>query len=74
MRTIRYAWCFSHGTMHHFTEGDTPWCTAAWVVFTAITEEEAVESKQAAYGTARFLHDLPASQQLEVIEIGEART
>jgi hypothetical protein len=71
MIRTRYAWCFSHGTMHRFPEGDRPWCTAAWVAFTATTEDNAMAAKQHAYGDARFLHELPATQQLEVIEIGE---
>jgi len=74
MRKIRYAWCFSHGIMHRFPEGEDPWCTATWVAFTATTAEEAAEAEQAAYGDARFLHELPADKQLEVIEIGDART
>lgn len=73
MRKIRFAWCFSHGTMHRFNAGDEPWCTASWVAFTATTIEDANEAKQAAYGDARFLHDLPADKQIEVIEIGDAR-
>lgn len=68
--TSLYAWCFSHGVMHHFT--DTPWCTATWVAFTPSTEQTALEAKQHAYGDARFLHELPAEQQLDVIEIREA--
>ncbi|MFE6412602.1 hypothetical protein ACFVOR_37345 [Streptomyces sp. NPDC057837] len=70
---ITFAWCFSHGTMHRFKDGDQPWCTASWVAFTATTEEAAQEAKQHAYGEARFLDELPAEKQLEVIKIGEAR-
>ncbi|GAA4824302.1 hypothetical protein [Streptomyces ziwulingensis] len=76
MRQIRFAWCFDHGTMHHFPvgpNGDEPWCTAAWVAFTATTADEAADAKHAAYGDARFLDDLPTDKLLEVIEIGEAR-
>ncbi|NED75375.1 hypothetical protein G3I51_24230 [Streptomyces sp. SID9944] len=68
-----YAWCFDHGTTHQFRAGDEPWCTAAWVAFTATTAEDAEQAKKAAYGDARFLDQLPADKQLEVIEIGEAR-
>jgi hypothetical protein len=73
MNKTRFAWCFSHGAMHRFPAGDKPWCTAAWIAFTATTETDAVEAKQAAYGDARFLNELPGEQQLEVIEAGEAR-
>jgi hypothetical protein len=65
-----YAWCFSHGALHHFNE--TPWCTATWVAFTAATETDALAAKEHAYGDARFLHELPTEQQLDVIEIREA--
>lgn len=68
-----YAWCFSHGTLHRFQPGTTPWCTATWVAFTATTEAAALEAKQAAYGDARFLGQLPVGQQLDVIEIADAR-
>ncbi|MFJ5644089.1 hypothetical protein [Streptomyces sp. NPDC093223] len=67
-----YAWCFSHGGMHHFT--GQPWCTAVWVPFTATNEPDALAAKQHAYGDARFLHELPVRQQLEVIEIRETWT
>jgi hypothetical protein len=73
VRKIRFAWCFDHGTMHHFPEGDEPWCSAAWVAFTATTETDAVEAKQAAYGDVQYLDELPGEQQLEIIEITEAR-
>lgn len=74
MRKILFAWCFDHGAMHHFPIDTQPWCTAAWVAFTAGSEEQAIEAKRAAYGDTRFLHELPAAKQLEIIEIGEART
>lgn len=70
---MTYAWCFDHGTLHRFQPDTTPWCTAAWVGFTATTETAALEAKQHAYGEARFLHELPTEQQLEVIEIRQAR-
>lgn len=73
MRQTRFAWCFDHGVMHRFPVGDEPWCTARWVAFTATTAEEAHAAKTEAYGDARFLYELPASKQLEVIEIGGAR-
>lgn len=66
-----FAWCFSHGRMHHF-DGE-PWCTASWVGFTAATEQAALEAKQHAYGDAEFLDQLPVDKQIEVIEIGEGR-
>lgn len=68
-----FAWCFSHGTMHRFQPDVEPWCTASWIGFTATTEATALEAKQHAYGEARFLHELPVQQQLEVIETGEIR-
>ncbi|MCX5137613.1 hypothetical protein OOK06_36710 [Streptomyces sp. NBC_00340] len=68
-----FAWCFSHGTMHRFQPDTDPWCTANWVAFTATAEDTALKAKTHAYGNARFLHELPVEQQLEVIEIGEAR-
>lgn len=70
---LTYAWCFSHGTLHSFPTSDTPWCTATWVAFTATTEADALAAKQEAYGDAQFLHDLPNDQQVEVIELAEAR-
>lgn len=73
MRATRYAWCFSHGVLHPFTAGETPWCTATWIAFTATTEPDALAAKRAAYGDAQFLHDLSADQQVEVIEIADAR-
>lgn len=74
MRTAHYAWCFSHGALHAFPVGHTPWCTAVWVAFTAAHEAEALAAKHAAYGDAQFLHDLPADKQIEVIETADART
>lgn len=73
-RITRYAHCFSHGVLHTFAEGDTPWCTATWIAFTATTRLDALAAKRAAYGEAQFLHELPADKQIEVIEITEART
>lgn len=73
MRTTIYAWCFSHGMLHHFLVGDTPWCTATWIAFTATTELDAHAAKRAAYGEAEFLHQLPVDQQMEIIETAEAR-
>ncbi|WP_225825639.1 hypothetical protein [Streptomyces naphthomycinicus] len=71
MTDTLHAWCFDHGMLHHFT--GEPWCTARWVAFTATTETDALDAKQHAYGDARFLHELPAQQQLDVIEIRRAR-
>jgi hypothetical protein len=67
--SFTYAWCFDHGRLHAFPAGDEPWCSVAWVPLAAATEEQAVEAKQAAYGDARFLHDLPEDKQLKVVEI-----
>ncbi|MFH9765172.1 hypothetical protein ACH4N4_30435 [Streptomyces microflavus] len=74
MNITRYAHCFSHGALHTFREGDTPWCTATWIAFTATTRTGALAAKHAAYGDAQFLHDLPADKQTEVIETADART
>lgn len=38
---------------------------------TMATEEQAIEAKQASYGDARFLDDLPVDQRIEVMEIRE---
>lgn len=67
-----YAFCFDHGRAHTFPAGTKPWCTAAWVPFRVSTEEDALEAKQAAYGDARFLHQLPGDKQLEIIGIQES--
>lgn len=74
--TAVFAWCFSHGTMHHFPAGEEPWCTASWVWLAGLTREQAEASKQAAYGDARFLHELPAREQLAIIngQIPDRRT
>ncbi|WP_371792891.1 hypothetical protein OG285_31620 [Streptomyces sp. NBC_01471] len=68
---MMYAWCFDHGTLHRFLAQDDPWCTAAWVPFTAASEDQALIAKQCAYGDARFFNELPGDKQLEVIEIRE---
>ncbi|MGW2657009.1 hypothetical protein ACWC1D_25545 [Streptomyces sp. NPDC001478] len=62
MRITRYAWCFSHGMLHAFPEGETPWCTGLWVAFTATTNAEALASKHAAYCDAQFLDELPVEK------------
>lgn len=69
-----HAWCFDHGRAHVFVAGTTPWCTAAWVGFVAVSAEQALEAKQAAYGDAQFFDQLTADHQLEVIEICASRT
>lgn len=68
-----YAWCFSHGDLHRFPKDGTPWCTAAWVAFTAATEADAFAAKRAAYGDAQFLDGLPVDKQIEIIETADAR-
>lgn len=60
-----FAWCFSHGVMHHFA-GD-PWCTAQWVPLCGVTETEAMGFKERTYGGARFLHQLSNDQQIKII-------
>lgn len=60
-----YAWCFSHGHLHRFD--GTPWCTATWARITGATEADALADKQARYGDAQFLHQLPGGQQLQLV-------
>lgn len=62
------AWCFDHGRLHCFPWDGRPWCTAAWVPFAAATAEQAVEAEQAAYCDARFLGNLCAEAQLDVLK------
>jgi hypothetical protein len=57
-----YAWCFSHGRLHRFT--DEPWCTATWTRLDGDTEADAIANKIGRYGDAQFVHQLPAEQQL----------
>lgn len=73
MKTAHYARCFSHGTLHTFPVGDTPWCAATWIAFTAATRTDALAAKRAAYGEAQFLDGLPVEKQIEVIETADAR-
>ncbi|MFJ4741209.1 hypothetical protein [Streptomyces sp. NPDC088775] len=60
-----FAWCFSHGRLHHFV--GEPWCTATWALLSGSTEEEALAAKTQRYGEATFLHQLPDEQQLALI-------
>ena len=71
LSSTTYAWCFDHGTLHRFAEGDEPWCPAVWLPFTAANEEQALEAKQYAYADAQFFSELPVDKQLEVIQIRE---
>lgn len=65
--TATYAWCFSHGRLQTFWSDREPWCTAIWVrLIAASTEGEALAEKQACYGEARFLHELPLGTQVEL--------
>lgn len=67
-----YAWCFSHGRTHYFYPDDTPWCTALWVYLAGATEEEAEADKQARYGDARFLDELPdVEAQAAVMQLSQ---
>ncbi|MBD0743534.1 hypothetical protein [Streptomyces sp. CBMA152] len=65
MNEVTYAWCFSHGRLHRF-DGD-PWCTATWTPLDGGSETEALADKQARYGDAQFLHQLPDEQHLDLI-------
>ncbi|MGX1129929.1 hypothetical protein RKD49_002119 [Streptomyces glaucescens] len=62
-----WVWCFSHGRLHHFAPGDEPWCTATWTRLDGATEHDALADKQARYGEAQFIHQLPDEQQLQLI-------
>lgn len=68
-----HVWCFDHGRAHVFAASTTPWCSAAWVQFNAVSADQALEAKQAAYGDAQFFDQLSGDHQLEVIEIYAAR-
>ncbi len=57
-----FAWCFSHGRMHRFRA--EPWCTATWASLAGTTEAEATADKQARFGDAQFLDDLPLEVQV----------
>lgn len=65
MTARMYAWCFSHGRLHHFNT--TPWCTATWTRLNGTTETEALADKHDRYGGAQFLHQLSGDQQLDLI-------
>ncbi|GGV46010.1 hypothetical protein [Streptomyces spectabilis] len=64
---MSYAWCFSHGSLHHFERRGEPWCTATWTWLDGATEDEALADKISRYSGARFLHELPDDQQLQLI-------
>ncbi|GAA1065185.1 hypothetical protein [Streptomyces asiaticus] len=64
--TTTFAWCFSHGRLHHFTS--EPWCTATWAILPGTTEAEALATKEERYGDAEFLHQLPDDQQIALID------
>lgn len=68
-----FAWCFSHGLLHHFQRGADPWCTAFWVPLDADTEEGAMAVKSDLYGQAQFIDGLPLEQQLEIMEAYRGR-
>ncbi|MGW1815345.1 hypothetical protein ACWCQM_17530 [Streptomyces sp. NPDC002125] len=67
-----FAWCFSHGRLHHFV--GAPWCTATWALLPGATEEEALTAKAQQYGEATFLDQLPDEQQLALIRGSSDRT
>jgi hypothetical protein len=62
-----YAWCFSHGRLHHFA--GHAWCTATWTPLTGTSEAEALADKHNRYGDAQFLDQLPLEQQYELIDV-----
>jgi hypothetical protein len=67
-----YAWCFSHGRLHHFTPSseypDGAWCTAHWSRLNGTSEDEALADKSARYGDTQFLDALPLDVQVAVID------
>jgi hypothetical protein len=67
-----YAWCFDHGCMHTFAP-DGAWCTAPWVAFPADTFAAAMEMKKHAYGSAKFMDQLPLLEQYDVVEMNADR-
>lgn len=68
MNGHEWAWCFSHGRIHRFTPDQDPWCTATWTWLDGATEADALTYKTATYGDSQFLHQLPAEQQLQLIQ------
>lgn len=68
---VTFAWCFDHGRIHRFRTTDVPWCTATWVWLASRDEAAALADKQARYGNAQFLHELPADQQAAILDLRE---
>ncbi|MFE6000337.1 hypothetical protein ACFQ6C_26310 [Streptomyces sp. NPDC056454] len=68
-----FAWCFSHGRLHLFTSEAEPWCTATWVILVGADRDDALADKQQRFGDAAFLHQLPGTDQLAIIEEGRQR-
>jgi hypothetical protein len=64
-----FAWCFSHGRLHRFAR--PPWCTATWARLAGATEAEAMADKDARFGGAQFMHQLPLETQLELVELAD---
>jgi hypothetical protein len=75
--TVTYVWCFSHGHIHGFRPStehpDGQWCTANWVPLAGDAKADALAEKQTRFGDARFDHQLPRNQQLEVVRACAAR-
>ena len=63
-----FAWCFDHGRMHHFAADETPWCDAAWVWLSGLTEAEAMADKQTRFGDAQFFDQLTLETRLAIID------
>ncbi len=63
-----YAWCFSHGRMHTFGDINGAWCTGHWVDLGTHFRVSAEDRKEAHFGDARVLHELPLEAQQAVIE------
>ncbi|AJC55103.1 hypothetical protein GZL_02512 [Streptomyces sp. 769] len=62
----RFAYCFDHGDLHVF-QHEVSWCTAVWVSLAGTSSAEAMADKQASFGAARFLDQLPLEQQAELL-------
>jgi hypothetical protein len=66
-----FAWCFDHGRLHRFSP--EPWCTAAWIRLDGQTESQALASKTALFGDARFIDQLSPGSQVELVNISRLR-
>lgn len=68
-----YAWCFSHGRMHTFSDMREAWCTADWIPLDGSTEGAAHADKVARYGDAIHHGHLSLEAQERLIAEVEQR-